>query len=423
MSAASRDKATPATDAGKLLIRLGLAVLLIGLPVAGVGSFEAIYALLPVGAISILCGAVIIDPERGLQRMRTAILSPLGAAAALLVAWAGLSLLWTPFPGPAGERLFKMVAPTALAAVTAAYLPERTRSFDLYVPPLGVAAAAVAALALVLLPWPGRGAGPDETLLERTVITLIVLVWPALGALALREHWLMAALLALLVAGVALVDLARITLAAMGTGAFVFAVAMSAPERIARLLAATSAGLVLLAPLLPLALGGAYALFGGTPASIEAWWDIVVGQWPRLVTGHGFDLANVGRILGFLPAEAPQSLLFLLWYDLGAVGALAFAILVALAFLAAGKVPSLVGPAMLAGLSAILVIAFLGIAVGQIWWITLLDAAAIGFALVGKAVQGIHRPGAVEIGAAAEGLELAAAGPAGVEAGERNKFV
>lgn len=415
MRLASRSHGTAADDAAKLLIRLGLAILLVGLPVAGVVSRGAIYALLPVGGISILCGAVIGAPTHGLRRLRDALLTPLGTAVVFLAAWAGLSLLWTPFPAQAGEKFFKTVAPTVLAAIVVGYLPDKTRSLDLYLLPVGVAATAVSALALVFLGPPSfwQGGGFDETLLERTVITLIVLVWPALGALALREHWITAAVLAVLVAFVALVDLARIALAAMGAGAFTFAIAMSSPNRIARALAIASAGSILLAPLLPFVLGIAFGVLGEVPTPISSWREIVAGQWPRLLTGHGLDLANAGKALGFVPMEAPQSLLFVLWYDLGALGAAGLAIVTALAFTTAAKIPSLVGPAMLAGLVAVLVIAFLGEAVGQIWWLTLLACSAIAFALVAKAVQRTQRPGTVEIGDGGEIAEAAVEGEPG----------
>jgi len=225
MSVAFHGRGSAAADAARLLIRLGLAILFVGLPIAGLVSRGTIYSLLPVGAGSILCGTVIAGPAHGLRRLRTALLAPLGATAVFLAGWTGLSLLWTPFPGQAGEKFLAMVTPAVLAAVVAASLPEKTRPLDLYLLPFGVAATAVAALVLVLLgaPWFWPDAGFDETLLERTVITLIVLIWPALGALALREHWFTAAALAVLVSFVALVDLARIPLAAMGAGAFVFA--------------------------------------------------------------------------------------------------------------------------------------------------------------------------------------------------------
>jgi len=407
MTLTAHGRSSVAADAARLLIRLGLVILLVGLPVAGLASHGAIYALLPIGGASILCGAVVAAPAHGLRHLRDALLTPLCATIVFLAAWAGLSLLWTPFPALAGAKLFQMAAPAAIAAIVVASLPEKTRSFDLYLLPFGIAATAVGALALVFLGPPSfwEAGGLDETLLERTVITLIVLVWPALGALALREHWFTAAALAVLVAFVALVDLARIPLAAMGAGALVFALAMSAPGRVARALAVASAGSILLAPLVPFVLAAGFGAVGEVPAPISAWQELVASHWLRLVTGHGLELANIGRSLGFVPADAPRSLLFLLWYDLGAPGAVALAVLAALAFTTAGEIPSLLGPALLAGLAAVLVIACLGVAVGQIWWLTLLACTAIACTLVGKAVPRTLRPGALAIGDDDEGTE------------------
>ncbi len=63
MFVASRPTDTPAADAAKLLIRLGLAILMIALPSAGVMLRGAIYVLMPIGAILILIGAVVGAPE------------------------------------------------------------------------------------------------------------------------------------------------------------------------------------------------------------------------------------------------------------------------------------------------------------------------------------------------------------------------
>ena len=108
--------------------------------------------------------------------------------ALFLTFWAGLSLLWTPFLAQAGQRFAQIVGTTFLVALVAAYLPTRTKAFDLYLLPAGAALSAIAMLALA---WRGPdwfvGAPEfDDSLFQRSMITLIVLVWPALGALALR---------------------------------------------------------------------------------------------------------------------------------------------------------------------------------------------------------------------------------------------
>jgi hypothetical protein len=329
--------------------------------------------------------------------------------ALFLTFWAGLSLLWTPFLEQAGQRFTQIVGTTFLVALVAAYLPTRTKAFDLYLLPLG---AALSAIAMLVLAWRGPdwflGASEfDESLFHRSMITLIVLVWPALGALSLREHWIFAAGLAVLAAAVALAGFAQIGLAAMGAAAFAFALAMPEPGRFARGLGFFFAGLVLLAPALPLAYGAILRLSGHEPGlasqSMLIWRDLVVQEWPRLITGHGFDTANRGVSLGYLPDLTPRSLLFVIWYDLGIIGAAAFAFLTARVFMLAGRIPSAVAPASLAGIVAVLTLSIFGVATAQIWWVTLIDCAVIAFVVLIKGIYRTQRP-TVPIGAA-QGLE------------------
>jgi hypothetical protein len=388
----------PAEAAAKLLFRLGLAVLFVGLPGAGVFWRGAPYVLLPIGAILILIGALLDAPPHAGRRFYDALVSLSGAAALFVTLWAGLSLIWTPFPAEAGGRFLQLSAAAVLAALAGFYLPQKTKTFDLYLLPAGLAAASAVTLGLTYLapPWFFGGFAFDETLFERANITAIVLVWPALGFLSLREHWISASALAVLVALVALAGFAQIALLAMGTGALIFVGAMSYPQKTARWLAWLFAGLVMLAPLLPLVLGPTLRLLGAQPgvdtAMALVWSELVQSQWPRLITGHGFDFVHGGLSLGYLPAETPRSLLFVLWYDLGIIGAAGFAVLTALAFQGAGRIPAEVAPALLAGLASALTIAILGIATLQIWWLTLLACNAIAFSVLIKGLDRARRP-------------------------------
>ncbi len=405
MSVASRHTETPAADAAKLLIRLGLAVLMVALPCAGVALRGAIYVLMPIGGVLVLLGSLVGEPEYGPRHLRTALLSPAGMTALFLTFWAGLSLLWTPFPAQAGQRFAQIVGTTFLVALVAAYLPTRTKTFDLYLLPVGVA---LSAIAMLILAWRGPdwflgAAGEfDESLFQRSLITLIVLVWPALGALSLREHWILAAALAVLAAAVALAGFAQIGLAAMGAAAFAFALAMPDAGRLARRLGFLFAGLVLLAPALPLIYGAILSLTRHEPGpasqSMLVWRDLVISEWPRLVTGHGFDTANRGAILGYLPELTPRSLLFVIWYDLGVIGAAAFAFLTLRVFLLASRIPAAIAPAALAGMVAILTLSIFGVATAQIWWVTLIDCAVIAFVVLIKGIYRTQRPAAPPFG-------------------------
>ncbi|MFZ3325331.1 MAG: hypothetical protein WA231_05290 [Methylocella sp.] len=398
MSIAMRFSDTPAEAAAKLLMRLGLATLFVGLPCAGILWRGAIYVVLPVGAILILLGALLDAPPHAWRRLRDAIFSPAGGAALLVALWAAVSVIWTPFPAEAGERFLQFAGATSLAVLAAVYLPQKTKTLDFYLLPLGIAAASAATLALAYFdtPWFFGGFEFDETLYERATITSIVLVWPALGFLSLREHWIAAAILAVLVASVALAGFAQIALLAMGAGAFTFAMAMSRPAQTARFFAWLFASLILFSPLLPLLYRLVLWITGFDPGTGSApmliWSELVVSQWPRLITGHGLDFVHRGLSLGYLPEATPRSLLLVLWSDFGLVGAAGFTVLAVQAFKFAGRLPAKTAPALLAALVAILTIAILGNATSQIWWLTLLNCEAIAFALLVKGVDRARRP-------------------------------
>ena len=407
MTVALRFSDTPAEAAAKLLIRLGLVALFVGLPCAGIFWRGAIYVVLPVGAILILLGAVLNAPPHAGRRLRDALVSPAGGAALLVASWAALSVIWTPFPVDAGERFLQFAGATSLAVLAAVYLPQKTKTLDFYLLPVGIALASAATLALAYFdtPWLFGGFEFDETLYERATITSIVLVWPALGFLSLREHWIAAAILAVLVfgvalaglvAGVALAGFARIALLAMGAGAFTFAIAMSGPAQTARFFAWLFAPLILFSPLLPLLYRLVQWMSGFDPGAGSApmlvWSELVVSQWPRLITGHGLDFVHRGLSLGYLPEATPRSLLLVLWFDFGLVGAVGFSVLVVQAFRIAGRLQVKTAPALLAGLVSILTIAILGIATSQIWWVSLLNCEAIAFALLVKGVDRARRP-------------------------------
>ncbi len=398
MSVAFRSSDTPAGAAGKLLIRLGLTVLFLCLPCTGIFWHGAIYVLMPVGAILVLIGALLDEPKHAGRRLRDALVTPMAATLLFLGLWAGLSLVWTPFPAEAGVRFLQSFGAALLAGLAAVYLPQQTKPLDLYLLPIGLALASVATIVLAFFgtPWFLGGFAFDETLFERALVTAIVLVWPALGLLSLREDWLAAASLAVLVAAAALAGFAQIALLAMGAGAFVFATAMSGPAKTARVLAWLMAGLFMLSPLLPslyqlgLRLTGVKTGLASVPMLI--WNELVVSQWPRLITGHGYGFVHRGLNFGFLPDGTPASLLFVLWYDFGLVGAVSFALLLFQLFTAAGRIPASTAPAALAGLAAVLTIAILGIATSQIWWLTLIACDAIAFALLIKGADKARRP-------------------------------
>lgn len=172
--------------------------------------------------------------------------------------------------------------------------------------------------------------------------------------------------------------------------------AMSRPAQTARFFAWLFASLIFFSPLLPLLYRLVLWITGFDPGTGSApmliWSELVVSQWPRLITGHGLDFVHRGLSLGYLPEATPRSLLLVLWLDFGLVGAAGFTVLAVQAFKFAGRLPAKTAPALLAALVAILTIAILGIATSQIWWLTLLNCEAIAFALLVKGVDRARRP-------------------------------
>lgn len=403
----------PARDAARLLGWVGLAVLMVGAPLVSVLSRSALSIALPVGAAILGAGYAMSVSAEGLRAVGRALAAPIGTLALFLAAWAVLSLAWTPFPELAAPRLAATLATALLAAVAIAHLPERRAPLGsrgwlsplapLALLPAGVAVTA-ASLAALALAGPASMRGGTEfepSLVESSAITVLVLAWPALGALALAGRWRLAGALAALVAATLLAAGAILASAVFALAALLFAVTLrapgaAAPRRVALAAAASFAALVLLAPLLPFVLdplARALPPVGrSTVAAMADWRALVAAEPARLLTGHGLDAARHGVAAGFLPPHAPRSVLFEAWYDLGLLGAAALAAVFASAFVAAGRAAPAVAPALVAGLAAVLAVAVLGVATTQPWFVTLVSLQAVALALLARAGRGLRPP-------------------------------
>jgi hypothetical protein len=385
----------PATDAADLLMRIALGVLTIGLPIAAVVSRRAVFSLMPVGCILVLAAALVAPTPGSIARLRTALRSPIGLSLAFLLCWAALSFAWTPFPGLAVSRLIKVIGILLLATLTAAFLPERTRVANLYLVPIGLSAAAAAAI-LVVLRWQffTAGAGPDPLVTERAAMTMVMYLWPALAALAARQRFSWGGALAILIA-LALIGLwVPVALAALATGALAVALSMSQPRRAGEALAVAFGLVILAAPFIALVIAQAIGTAPGLFEPAATWGTIIKGEWPRLITGHGLETAISGITRGYLPPQTPRGLLFECWYELGVIGAIASAIAVAAAFVAAGRVNPALAPFVLASLVSGLTIAIWSEGSSQIWWVSLLGAMAVMFVSVLRGQYRTNRPAA-----------------------------
>jgi len=384
----------PAEEAARLLVRLGVFMLfVIALP-APILARQTVYVLLPVGAALLLASAMLSNNGGVGGSLRELLRSPTVWAAALLALWAGVSLIWTPFEGPA-ERFAKIVATMALVAAAAGLMPLRTKTSNLNLLPIGAGAGAVALIVVTLLRDPKYSVEDilDVGPLGRAGLGLALLVWPAMGALAVRGRWITAGLLfAATVAACALAG-APNALPALFGGALVFVVSFGRPRALAGPLALAMAAIVLLAPAAALATHLVWPeLAPEFFKHLALWGHMIASDGARTALGHGFGAAIGGVVGGYLPAITPRSLVFQIWFDLGAVGAAALALVLARASLEVGAARPALAPFLLGGVGAGFVICLLGPAAEQLWWLTLAGLDAIAFALVMRGQFRKRRP-------------------------------
>ncbi len=388
--------ADPAAAAAALLRRIGFGILMLVLPVAALVARRAVVILAPLGVILLVIAAVVDGGGRPpLEGIRRLALSRAGLAGLLVLFWCGLSLVWTPFPEEASERLLNLAGTVLMAIAGYLALPDRMRSANLYILPVGVALAAVAASALALLV---EGDEPVQNL-DRGLTVLVLLLWPAMGWLRSRGRHLESVALAGLVAVAALLGPFPLPLQGLAAGALLFAIAAVSPRAGAMLAAALMAGLLVLAPLLPFVLHplAAAVLGPADPAvqSLESWRLVVMGEPARLITGHGFETALRGRFVGLLPPNAPSTLLFEVWYELGVIGALAGAVALATAAGRAGRDHPLLVPGIVGAFAAAFAFACLGIGTAQVWWFTALVVTVLVFVAAERGQFRTTRPKAI----------------------------
>jgi len=390
----------PAQQAAGLLIRLGIAVLAIGVPSGSLMSRRLIFTVMPVGAALIVLG-VLLDPKRAhMERLRTAIVSPLCLMTFFLMAWGLLSLLWTPFTAIAAERYFKTGGTVLFAMLTAAALPSHSKTSNLYLLPIGLGVGALTTLIIAILAPPLVVQDIETSTLDRVCLTMGMLLWPALAALAVRDRWMSTGLLAVAVAVAIIAVWMPAALGALAAGAIVFSLSNSSQMKIGRVFGLAFAVLILLAPALPLALAplmrSSTSSFAVAMQTAEV---LFTTEGLRLIAGHGYDTVARGFMMGYLPSTMPRSVIFEVWYELGLIGAASLAALIYLAFSSATRLPKPLTGFMQGALVCGCTIGLSGLVTAQIWWITILSVVGILFALVAKGQYRTERPSAKSISA------------------------
>ena len=388
--------ADPAAAAAALLRRIGFTLLMLALPVTALVARRGVVILAPLGIVLLVIAALIDGGARPVaDSLRRLTGSVAGRAGALVLLWCGLSLIWTPFRADAAERLLNITATIALAVAGYLALPDRMRSANLYILPVGVGLAAVLAVVLALT----GGDQEDAQNLQRGLVVLALLVWPAASWLRSRGRDLESMLLALVVALAPVLRPDFLPLQGLAIGAVAFAIAAAHPALGARLMAGVMAGLLVVAPLLPFVLRPLAMAWVGAAhpvaASLETWQAVIASEPVRLITGHGFETALRGRFVGLLAANAPSTVLFEVWYELGVVGALAGAVALYRSAQRAGREHPILVPGMVAAFATAFAYACLGIGTAQVWWFTALAVTILMFVAIERGQFRTSRPKAI----------------------------
>jgi hypothetical protein len=390
--------ANPSADAAAMLRRLGFAILFFAVPLAALFTRRALVVMAPLAVILLVLASVLDGSAKHAREKMLALATSTGGVAGLvLLFWAGLSLVWTPFLPEASERLFNIAGMILMGLGGYLAVPERMRAANLYLLPIGVGLAAVISIPLAL-----QGSSrfdPEGLSLERGMLMLALLVWPALAWLHSRGRNLEAVALALAVAVAALLTREGLPLYGLAAGAIVFVLTAASPRLGPRLVGLMMAGLLLLAPLLPFLLKPlAAALFGArapVTASLEVWRQIVLNEPLRLLTGHGLETALRGRYFGLVPRNAPSTLLFEIWYELGVVGAVAASLLLYRAVVGIQSHRATVAPGIMAAFACAYALGCLGIGTTQVWWFAALVVLVLIFVAIERGQFRTTRPKAV----------------------------
>lgn len=388
----------PALDAAALLRRVGFFGLFVVVPVTAQVARRASVIIAPIAVVLLVIASAIDGRQRAVRPSGSRLLrSPAFLAGMLVVLWSALSLTWTPFLPAAAERLANLAAVIGLTLLGYFALPERMRSANLYLLPLGITAAALVAIVLGLF---GdslmRGSMDDDSALDRGLTLLALLVWPAVAWLRSRRRDREALAVALLVAA-ALVASPNVTqVVALAVGAVAFAVTSFRPRLGTLLTAGITAGLLAAAPLLPfVARPIGSALFGPTAPgvlSLKSWQKVVTTEPVRLITGHGFETALRGRFVGLVPMNAPTTALFEFWYELGVVGALAAAFALYASVRRAGRDVPLLVPGAMAAFATAFTVACIGVGLTVVWWLTALAMTVLVFVAIERGQFRTSRP-------------------------------
>jgi hypothetical protein len=390
-------------DAAQFLSRIAYAVLALGAPVGVVLHPLAIFLLLPIGIVLLVFAAALEPPPLSGKRLVMAYSSPVILLALCWLAWAALSILWTPFTVEAGQQLLRYAGLGFGLTCAFSLTREHAKATDLYFFPIGV----VLTMITIMSAWIAskQGATIDPERIDQGGLLIATLLFPAMGGLAARIRNGYARVLMILAFVYEYAVGSPSSMIALFVGLTVLSFAISDLKRTTRDLSWGLAAAVAFAPLLvlivtPLARLLLHANLKTLPPpypSLAYVFTVVTEDWARLITGHGFETVTHGVRIGALPPEAPHTALFQVWYELGIVGAWIVAAGIAFAFRAIGEAPTRLAPYLAAAFACVLALGATRSDLDDWTWLMMLSIALVGCDVAARSQYRTTRPSAEHI--------------------------
>ncbi len=389
-----------AADAAQFLSRFGYVLLALGAP-AGVVLHElAIFVLYPVAVASFVLAALIDPPAGVLDRMRGALRQPVVALGLAMIAWAGVSVLWTPFLIPAGQHLLKMALWLASLFLVLTMTRGHARATDVYLFPIGLVLGMIAMFAAFVADRHGIETPPPR--IFDGAIVLVTTLFPAMGGLAARGRngWGRLLLLAAFVYVYAMGSTALMIAMLVGFATLSFAV--SDLRRTTQDFAWGAAVLMALGPLATIlvaelgraVMNSGLSVLGPPFTELARAQAVIIHEKLLLITGHGFEALVRAVQIGFFPSVTPSGELFAVWYELGVVGAGLAAAMIGFGFRRIGDAPPRLAPYLAAALACNLTLGTLLLNFGDMLWTVSLGIAVISSDVAARSQYRTTRPSA-----------------------------
>jgi hypothetical protein len=385
----AKQKSDPAERAGQMLFRIGFATLVILLPLSAALSRRGPVIVAPIGCIILILAAFITrDDAYVFQKAKSLLLRPIGLVAMAILGWALLSLVWTPFPGNAAERLFRIYGTAAITLGAVAMLPDRMRTSNLYLIAFGAGVNIILIMALLL----AQPVQVNTVTVERGTIFVTLLAWPAVTYLSLKKRSLESMAIAGSVGAIILMLKGPIILPSLLVGAVVLGGALNNRRAATISLFAGIVFTIMAAPVWAIILSLFPIQEDGLARLMQIWADVITKDPIRLLTGHGMDSALRNKISPLLEVSAPKSLLFEVWYELGLIGALCLSAFLILCVERVSQLGNHVAPFALGAFGFAFALSVTGLGTSQTWWLTALSMTIIAFAAVANRENSVERP-------------------------------